>query len=178
MSISSVLNAVATAGQARAAIGEGLNAIGRTYPLLGKMPDDRARSGRGELDTDRVALEGWYREIKDVSYSASFKDAFAKKRKLLEHAYVVIAGIEGEASYVPQTTNLQILTDSLKEAPKVFAQAAGSVTSAVGEAAGSAVGGAISGLGISGTLTLVLVGAVLIFVLKPGLLLGLFGGSK
>ena len=180
MSITTVLNQVKTAGQARVAIGEGLNALGRTYPLLGKLVSDRAASARRELDTDRLALEAWYRQIKDMSALADYSTTWREKRHgTIDHAYVVIAGVEGEAHHKPQITNLEILTQSIKEAPAVFAQAAGEVTGAVGSAAGSAAGGIFKGLGISGTITIVLVGAVLLFILQPGLIFRLIGiGGK
>ena len=184
MSIYTELNKVTTAGQTRAAIGESLNALGRTYPLLSKLRDDRARTGKGELDTCRLNLEGWYRDVKLVSDGATYLETFRAKRHLIERAYVVIAGVEGEAGHVPQISNWQILGTSILEAPKVFAGATTKALKEVGAAAGSVVGGTVGGvlggLGISGTLTIVVVGAIVLLVVYPGLfgkLIGRVGGG-
>jgi hypothetical protein len=178
-----LLNGVQSAGQARAAAGAALKAISPTYDLLDELPDDRARAGKTELTGARVALEEWYRSIEKVSAAAPFNNEWPKGRKLVERAYIVIAGIEAEANHIPQTSNLQILGQSLAEAPAVFTAAVGkvaketgkvvgTVAKEAGQAAGAAVGGIFSGLGLSGTVTLLLIGLVVLAVLKRGTLVG------
>lgn len=166
------LNGVNTAGQTRAAIGAALVALSPAYKLLDRLPDDRARAGKGELDTARTALEGWYRSIEKVAGAAPFKNDFRAKRKLIERAYIVVGGIEGEAGHVPQTSNLAILSKSISEAPQVFGKAVAEVANTAGNVAGSAVGGVLGGLGLSGTVTLLVVGAVVLLVFTKGTILG------
>ena len=181
-----VLNQVQTAGQARVAAGAALNAVHVAYDLLDDLTADRARAGKGELDAARVALETWYANIKGVSGAAPFANEWATKgRKLVERCYIAVAGVEGQAKHVPQTSNLQILATSLAEAPAVFTQAvgkaAGTVAKEAGSVVGSAAGGILSGLGISGTLTMVVIGlGVFAFYRRaslPALLGRLLGGG-
>ena len=147
MSVEKALNEVTSAGQARAAIGEALSALGRTYPLLSKLTSERAGVGRRALDLSRGELEAWYRDIKSMSHTAPYKETFSAKRKLITRAYVEIAGVEGEAHHQPQISNWEILTASIREAPGVFAEGAGAVLGAAGQATGSAAGGSSRGLG-------------------------------
>lgn len=172
------LNGVVSAGQARAAIGATLNAAGATYKILPRLPDDRERAGRGELDSSRVSLEAYYDGIKSVSAQAELRESFQSRgRKLVERVYIVIGGIEAEASYKPQTSNLAILTSAIAGAPAVLGQAVGAVTREAGQVVGNAAGGILSGLGISGTLTLVVVGAVVLLVISRGTILGRLAGG-
>lgn len=177
-----LLNGIQTAGAARAAAGAALRAVSPTYNLLARLPTERAASGRKELDGARVALEQWYRTIEKVSAAAPFNQEWSKGRKLVERCYIVIAGIEAEANHTPQTSNLSILATSIAEAPRVFVssvgKAAGTVAKEAGSVVGSAAGGILSGLGLSGTVTLlVLALGVLVFV-KRGTIFGrLLGGS-
>lgn len=168
------LNGVTSAGQARAAVGAALIAIHDAYPLLSRLRAERERAGRSELDQARLALEGFYRKIADTSPNADVQQTFAANRKLVERGYIVIGGIEAEAGYKPQTSNLQILATSIKEAPAVFTRAVTStakdVVKGAGEVVGSAAGGILSGLGLSGTLTLVVVGLIVVVVLYPQIL--------
>lgn len=155
------LNAVKTAGAARVAVGQALIALGKTYPLTAGFPDDRAQSARRELDSCRTALESWFKTIPTTA-GATYVNEWAKKRSLVERAYVVIAGVEGQASYVPRTSHLEILTQSLAEAKANIQDAVGAVTDTAGRAAGGLLGGALSGIGFG---PLVLVGIVIVVVL-------------
>jgi hypothetical protein len=171
--ITRALNGVTTAGQARAAIGRTSEAISRAYKVADMLPSDRRTIAKRTLDGVRQPLDSWYREIANVSASAPFANDWAAKRRLIERAYIEIAGIEGEANYVPATSNLDILLTSIKEAPKVFGQAVGSVAKEVGATAGSVAGGVFKGLGFGGTLGLLVVVAVVVLVLTRGTVLGL-----
>lgn len=175
-----VLNGVRSAGQARAAAGAALNAVHKTYPLLDRLTADRARAGRTELDAARTDLQLWYDSIKAMSAAAAVDNVWATSgRRKVERCYLAIAGVEGTANYVPQTSNLQILGEAIAAAPKVFVsavgQAAGAVAKEAGSVVGEAAGGIFSGLGVSGTITLVVIGLVVLAVLKRGSLLGLLG---
>lgn len=175
--ITRALNRVQTAGQARQAIGLTTTAISRAYVIAKGLPDDREAIAKRTLDGKRGDLERWYKEIAGVSASAPFAYDWSQKRRLVESAYIAIAGIEGEAHYKPVTSNLDILLTSITEAPKVFGQAVGSVAKEAGKTAGSVAGGIFSGLGVSGTLGLVVVLAVIALVLTRGTILGrLLGG--
>lgn len=173
------LNGVASAGQARAAIGAALNAAHAAYQILPRLSTDRSAAGRTELDGARIALEAYYDGIKSVSAQADLRDSFQSRgRKLVERVYITIGGIEATANHKPQTSNLAILAASIAEAPAVFGAAVGQVTAAAGETAGKAVGGILGGLGISGTITLVVVAVVVLLVVTRGTILGrLFGGG-
>ena len=172
------LNKVESAAQARAAAGAALKAAGATYKILPQLPDDREMAGRNALDGDRSALESWYRTIAPMSAQASVKETWPKDRRYIERMYITIGGIEAEASYRPQTSNLDILTASLKEAPGLFGEAAGALVNQAGGVVGNAAGGILSGLGVGGTLTLVIVGVVIFLVVTRGTILGmLFKGG-
>lgn len=171
--ITRALNRVTTAGQARQAIGLTTTAISRTYKVADMLPSDRRAIAKRTLDGARQPLEAWYRAIEQVSAAAPFANDWSAKRRLVERAYIEIAGIEGEANHVPATSNLDILLTSLKEAPKVFGQAVGSVAKEVGATAGSVAGGVFKGLGFGGTLGLLVVVAVVVLVLTRGTVLGL-----
>jgi hypothetical protein len=112
---------------------------------------------------------------------APYKADFSAKRRLIEKAYIDIAGIEGEANYKPSTSNLDILLTSLREAPKVFGEAVGTVAKELGGAAGSLAGGIVKGLGFGGMFGLLLVVAVIVLVVTKGTIIGrvarLIGGG-
>lgn len=165
------LNKVESAAQARAAMGAALRALSKAYELLPRLERDlRGRSQR-ELDGARTDLELAYRTAKAPDRT-SVRNDWGKLRLKVQRAYVVIAGVEGAASYIPRTSNLDILVTSIAEAPGVFAdkvgQAAGTVTNKAGEAAGGVLKGLGKGIGLSG---LLLVGALVLVlvVVKKGL---------
>jgi hypothetical protein len=178
--ITKALNGVASAGQARAAYGAALRAANAAYPLLERLNDELAETSRHQLDNARVALENEYRSIESMSAGADYRETFQQTRRNIPlRVYLVIGGIEAAANYKPQTSNLAILTQSIKEAPAVFGQAAGEVVKQAGSVVGSAAGGILSGLGISGTVTLVVVAVVVLLVVTRGSLLRMFvGGSS
>lgn len=166
--ISRELNRVSSAGQARAAIGAALRALSAGYPMASSASDaDRAARMKRSLDDARIPLERWYGEIKSPADAPYAKD-FARRVELVRRAYVTLAGVEAEASYVPQTSNLQILIRSIKEAPTVFARGVGEVAKGVGNVAGDVAGGVVTGLGIGGTATLIGAGLLVLWILKSG----------
>jgi hypothetical protein len=169
------LNKVQSAGQVRVAIGAALNAIGATYPVLDRIADDdTSESLRGELDSARVNLERWIKMIYPVG-GEDYRSEWAKGRNLVEKAYVVIAGVEGAASYKPRTSFLSILAQSISEAPKVFGEGLGAVVGAVGEAAGKAAAGVATGLGLSGWIFVIVAAVVALAYVKRVSILGRVG---
>lgn len=176
------LNTVKTAGQARAAIGAATTAISPAYKLAEQLPDDRERATKNELNIARGQLESWYRQIATMSGSAPYEAGWATNRHKVFTAYSVIAGIEGEASYKPVTSNASILLTSIREAPGVFGEAVGTVAKQVGKTAGNVAGGVFSGLGVTGTIGLVVVLAVVVMVITRGTVIGrvmsLVGGAR
>lgn len=173
--ITRTLNRVETAGQARAAIGAALKALSKGYPLADRLSRDLAASARRELDSARVALEGWYRQIEQTPAAATFTSEWAKKRSLVQTAYVVIAGVEGAAGHTAGVSLAGLLADAIVDVPRVVGSAVGSVGrelgKGVGETAGSLVGGLFGGLGPSGLLVVVIAAAALI-AFRKGLLQG------
>lgn len=181
------LNQVKTAAQTRSAIGSALKAMGSTYDIAAKIDNERNRQAAfNELDQARMALERWYARIIPTGLE-DYRSEWAKYRNLVERAYVVISGVEGTAGYVPRTSNWEILRESVKEGignvKDVVAGAAdtageilGGVAGAAGKGAGSLVGGLFSGLGLSGTFYLVLIGGAVLLFMKRGTVLGKVGG--
>lgn len=170
--IARALNRVETAGQTRAAIGAALNALGNAYKLLADLNSTIAESSRRELDTARMALEEWYRRIESVPTATPYKGELAKHRKLIERAYVIVAGVEGAANWVPRTQWVDVLEEIVRETGSKIGEVAGKAARAAGEAAGAAAGGAVSGLGWKGVAMLAGALIVVLFVLKRGTLLG------
>jgi hypothetical protein len=170
--ISRALNGVKTAGQVRGAIGAALTAMSPYYKVAERLTDEQERTAKNQLNIVRGELERWYKQIERVSAAAPFATEWAAGRDKVQRAYVVIAGIEGTAHYTPQTSNLDILLTSIKEAPAVFGQAVGTVAKEAGKTAGNVAGGIFSGLGISGTLGLVVVLVVVLVVLTKGTVIG------
>lgn len=166
------LTGVKTAGVARAAAGAALNAAHDAFAVADRLPKERAAAGKHELELARAAVQTWYKRIESVSYAASIANEWSKGRPLIQKLYQVVGGIEAEASYHPQTSNADILLTSIKESPQVFGQAVGSVAKEAGKVVGNAAGGIFAGLGVSGTLTLIVILAGVLFVLKRGTLVG------
>jgi hypothetical protein len=166
------LNGVKTAGPARAAAGAALNAAHDAYNVLDDLTDERAAAGKHELDLARADVQTWYARIAETSYAAPIANEWATGRLKIQRLYQVIGGLEAEAHYTPQTSNVDILLQSVKEAPQVFGSAVGSVTKEAGKVVGSAAGGILSGLGVSGTITVVLVLVGVVVFLKRGTIVG------
>lgn len=177
-------NKVRSAGQARVAIGEALNALGRAYKMRSNGVSGELQTRvRNELDQARGPLERWYQEITALP-NQDYSVTWSQKRGMVQRAYVAIAGAEGVYGYESPTSNWAILATSLREAPAVFLQGVGSVAKEVGKTAavvareagnvaGAAAGGIASGLGIGGTA--MAVGAV-ILILKFGSPMGAVSG--
>lgn len=181
------LNGVTTAAQARSAIGSASVAIHEAYPVAQRIRDeDRRAAAWNELDQARNGLEGWYSKIVPNG-PIDYRSEWDKKRHLVERAYVVVAGVEGAASYTPRTSNWEILRESIKDgmgtvtsvvtgAAEVAGAVVGGAAGAAGKGAGSLLGGLFSGLGVSGTFHLVLIGGAVLLFLKRGTILGRVGG--
>lgn len=182
-SINRVLDKVETAAQARIAIGEGLNALGRAYQLVGKVPTELGVPILGDhyrfqLDRARVNLETWFNQIQGRG-AEDYRADWKLNRWKLDKAYVEIAGIEGAAEYVPRTSNLEILAQALREAPGLFGETVGNVLQEVGKAAGKVAAGAAKGLGWQGSIwAVVIIAVVLVVVTQGGILSVLRGGAK
>src|SRR5687768_9182808 len=172
-------NGIQTASQVRLAIGAALKSIGMTYPVADRVSDDDTRrSLKNQLDQARVPLENWIRRIYPTG-SEDYRTEWQKHREMVRHAYVVIAGVEGAANYVPRTSNWEILREAIREGQGTVAevltgagQLAGGVAGAAGKGAGGLLGGIFSGLGISGTLHIAIIGAVVLLVVTKGSIIG------
>ncbi len=126
----------------------------------------------GTIDAIGADVQAWYKRIEQTSYAAPIANEWAKGKQLIQKLYQVIGGIDAEAHYTPATSNLDILLQSVKEAPQVFGEAVGSVAKEAGKVAGNAAGGIFSGLGVSGTITLIVILGVVVLVLKKGTIVG------
>lgn len=181
------LNRVRTAGQVRSAIGSALVSLHYTYDAAASIRDDaRRQAARNELDQVRIALEQWYRKIVPTG-DQDFSHEWAKNRQLVHRAYIVISGVEGTAGWTPRTSNWEILRESVKEglgtvtavvqgAAETAGMVVGGAAGAAGKGVGSALGGIFSGLGVGGTLYLVLIGGAVLLFMKRGTVLGKVGG--
>ena len=176
--ITRILNGIETAAQVRMACGEAAKAAGAAYPLLDEIPEGNANTAtslRGQLDSARLALDKFYRSITPRGNESYRNTWLTKGMPLVQRVYVVIAGIEGAAAYVPSTSNWEILFDAVADAPKLVGQAVGATAAAVGSAAGSAAGGILGGLGISGIVSVALVAGVVLLVVTKGSIIGRVG---
>jgi hypothetical protein len=186
-SIVSTLNQVRTAGQVRAAIGSALVAIHEAYDVADMIDDaSRRRAAINELDQARIGLERWYGKIIPTG-AADYRAEWSKYRNLVERAYITIAGVEGTAGYRPRTSNWEILRESVKEgtgtvtdvvtgAADLAGKVVGGAAGAAGKGAGNLLGGLFSGLGFSGTLHLVVIGALVLLFLNRGTVIGRVSG--
>lgn len=138
------LNAVSTVGQARVAIGEALVAIGRAHKLPGLTAANRAA-----LEARRIPLQAWYMEqqFADAPANRPYKAEFAARRRLVEGAYIEIAGVGGELDARKSVSFGSELARAAQEAPVLIGRAVGKAAAGVGETAGQLVGGLLSGLG-------------------------------
>lgn len=171
--IATELNRVKSVGQARAAVGGILKVASATYPIVPKIGNAALRdSSRKALDTARATVEGWYPKLGTSLTSPVDAGIWASTRKAIERLNVEIAGIEGAASYKPQTSNLTILSDAISEAPGVFAKQAAKVvniaTKAAGDVASGALSGVFGGLGVWGLV--LIAGAALFLALRLGVI--------
>jgi hypothetical protein len=185
--INKTLESVTTAGQARAAIGSALVAIHDAYSIAERIDDDdRRRASWNELDQARIALERWYAKIVPTG-GADFRQEWSKYKHLVKAAYGVVSGVEGAADWVPRTSNWEILRESVKEgmgtvtdvvkgAAELAGEVVGGAAGAAGKGAGSLLGGLFSGLGLSGTFYLVLIGAGVLIYFNRATVLGKVGG--
>jgi hypothetical protein len=187
-SIVRTLNTITTAGQTRSAIGAALVALHEGYAVAKMIDDDKRRAAaENELNQARIALERWIRLIVPTG-PQPFQQEWQKNRHLVERAYIVIAGVEGAAEYTPRTSNWEILRESvkegmgtvttvIKEAAATAGEVVGAAAGAAGKGAGSLLGGLFSGLGASGLIHLVLIGAVVLVVVKRTTVLGKLGSA-
>lgn len=174
------LNRVTTAAQARVAIGAALNALHDSYDVVSVyLSGSVATFYSSELDAVRMPLEAWNKSIV-ANGNDDYTATFSAKKNLIFAAYNEVAAVEGASGYQSKTSNLQILLQSITEAPGVFqkgledalsavAKTAGSVAAAAGDAAGMALGGVASGLGLGWVLIVIAGVCVFVFVKKGGL---------
>lgn len=175
--ITRTLNAVATAAQVRMAIGAALRAASPAYVLADdEISNDTIREQlKQRLDRARLPLEEFNRGIVPTGAQDYRQPWQARGRQLVLNVYHAIAAIEGAADYKPRTSNWEILSDAIADAPRVFGQAVGSAAAGVGSAAGKAAGGIFGGLGLGGTLSAALVVAVILVVITKGTVIGKVG---
>jgi hypothetical protein len=167
--VSRELNAVASAGEARAAIASAEQHLAYGYSLIPSLsmwsiptPDEAAEI----LSLLRGALDAELRTMgSQADDSQVDQQSWARARRQVERAYIEVSGIAGAAGAQLDVDAQagQILADAIADAPRVFSQAVGEVIGGVGRAVGSAGGGFLSGLGFLGVLVLV---AVLALVLR------------
>lgn len=182
--IARTLNGVQTTGQARIVIGRTLEALSAAYELLDEIPTQLGVPVVRErylntLNTARANLEDWYPKIPG-SGNEDYRTDWARNRWRVEKAYAEIAGVEGAADYVPRTSNWEILSQALKEAPGVFGETVGDVLNKAAETAGKVGAGLAKGLGGWGWAGIVLVVVIVVVVMggKQAVLTKLTGGSS
>jgi hypothetical protein len=122
--IAATLNDVISIGQERAAIGAALNALGDAYGMT-KYLSDFATYGEDatvrELDTRRFPLEEAYNAISADDSEPVNKEEWAVTHNLILAAYVSYYGVLGGVKGMPKPKDvLEILVDSIKNAPRVF----------------------------------------------------------
>jgi len=151
-------NAVKTVAQARIAIGETLNALGRAYQLPGITS-----AQRGTLDGVRAKAEAWFRVLRSDTDHAPVTN-WRDIRRDLERAYIEIAGVGGTIE-ARRTVSLgdELLT-STRDVAQGIGRGVGAVATTVGDTAGTLIGGLLSGLGP----VVVVVLAIVVFVYFRG----------
>jgi len=143
--ISRGLNNVRTVAQVKIAIGEALNALGRAYMMTGINA-----VGRRALDSARLPLEAFYREVSPVPDQVGGEPTpyvLGSKRLIIERAYVEIAGVGGVIAAKNTVSFVAELKTSASETLKNIGEGLGAVASGAGDAAGTLLGGLLSGLG-------------------------------
>jgi hypothetical protein len=157
------LNAVASAGQARAAIVSAETHLDYGASLTGSLSmwsSPTTDEANETLSMLRGALDAELRTIgSQADDSEVDPQSWARARRQVERAYVEVSGIEGAAgaSLDVQIQAPSILADAIADAPRVFGHAAGEVLGAAGAAAGQIGGGFLSGLGVVGVIVLVVI---------------------
>lgn len=156
--VSRALNKVQTIGQAKLAIGEALNEIGRAYKTA-KISDD-AKGWAADsriLDRVRLPLEAWFTEISGRSDASNYRAEFLARRDLVTRAYVETFGILGEIQARGTVSLLNEIGTGFEALPGQAGAAIGGLARGVGETAGGILGGVFSGLGPLLTILVVVV---------------------
>jgi hypothetical protein len=162
------LNAVASAGEARAAMlsAEAHLSYGATLvPSLTRWSIPTPDEAEDILVLMRAALDAELRTIGSQSDDSPVDpQSWARARRQVERAYIEVSGIAGAAGAQLDVDAQagQILADAIADAPRVFAQGVGEVVGGVGRVVGQAGGGFLSGLGLLGVLVLIAVVALVI----------------
>ena len=164
-SVARALNLVRSVGQERAAIGAAQAEIQRGMGEVGQLSSYSSptpEQAEGNLAIYAAALDGELRALGSSADDSPVDDGtWARVRRDIERSYVEVAGVDGVIGALDSIDVGGILLDAIKNAPGVFAEAvgeaAGTVLKAAGQAAGKGVGGIFSGLGLVGTVVLVLV---------------------
>lgn len=164
--VSRELNRVASAGQARAAIGAARRELDRG---LAMVPDLSAWStpDPGEAYSNlallRAAIDGEDRGLAaQAAGSPVDPQAWQRARRQIERVYVDVSGLDGVVGQVDRVDVIAILGDAIADAPRVFGETVGQVVGEAGKVAGQAGAGLLSGLGFVGVFVLVVVVVVLI----------------
>jgi hypothetical protein len=162
------LNAVESAGQARAAIASAEQHIDYGVGVsrsLSTFSTPSPEEAQNTLAILRGALEGELRTFgSQADDSPVDPQSWARASRDVQRVYVEVSGIEGAAgaSLAAQEQAPQILADAIADAPRVFARGVGEVVSGVGQVAGQVGAGFLSGLGLTGVLVLIVVAALVL----------------
>jgi len=166
------LNQVSSVGEERAAILAAQADVARGLDLawqLSTFSSPTPAEASDTLNLLNVALAGEYSAL-DSSAANSPVDPsnWARARRQVERAYVEVSGIEGAAGAQSNIDVAQILGDAIVAAPKVFlgavGSAAGEVLNTAGQAAAAGAGGFFSGLGLAGSIVLLVLVVVVLRV--------------
>jgi hypothetical protein len=160
------LNRVESAGQARAAIWSALaeldagDAMAEHLSMFTSPDPDQAHQEIGIL---RGGLNGELGVIAPIGDDQHVDaQSWERARRQVERAYVEVSGIEGNFDAGRSVDVVDILSDAIANAPRVFGEGVGTVISGVGQVAGGGLGGLLGGLGVFGVLVLVIVAVVVL----------------
>lgn len=165
--ITRALKTVSTYGQARAAIGETLRALGSAF----RLPSLSAGLVR-ELNARRLPLEVWYKEIATAPAGGAYSGVAASMggARILSAraggivaAYTSIAGAEGESGRRIAVSFGDELIRSAANAPKLIGETIGDVVGGAAGVVGDAAGGLAGGI-LKGIWPVVLIALVILIV--------------
>jgi hypothetical protein len=166
--VSRELNAVASAGEARAAIASAERHLEYGYTLIPSLNMWSIPTPNEAGDTLTLLRGALDAEIRTMGSQADGSQvdpqSWARARRQVERAYIEVSGIAGAAGAQLDVDAQagQILADAIADAPRVFGEAVGDIVGGVGRAAGAAGGGFLAGLGFLGVLVLIAVVALVL----------------
>jgi hypothetical protein len=166
--IAQVLNAAKSCGQAAAA-------IHTAEKLAASTLADFSTLTEGEVEAINVlrpalAASGRFFEGKDPASPVDrFTADWTRAKSFIVRVYVERAGIEGRLGALENVSFADGLAEAIANAPHVIGEAIGTVVGfageTVGKLAGGAAGGLLSGLGFTGVLAVLVIGAIVVGVL-------------